>query len=97
MEIKNEEGQREGRGDREHHDQRFAPAEEKQNQNRDAEDGDAHVQEQLVALLCGGVAVVARDGDFDIARQERAAEFVHFGEHIINHIDGVGSRPFGYT
>ena len=45
IEIDYEQGQGEGGGDREEDDQRFAPAEEKQDQQGDAEYRDAHVQE----------------------------------------------------
>jgi len=66
VEVEHEECEREGRGDGEEDDKGFAPAEEDEDEDRDAEDRDAHVEEELVALLSGGVAVVARDRDGDI-------------------------------
>ena len=73
VKVKHQQGHREGRRDRQQHDQRFAPAEEQQDQHGHPEHGDTHVQEQLVALLGGGVAVVAGDGHLNVGGQERAA------------------------
>ena len=97
VEVENEERERERRGDREEDDERFPPAEEKQNQNRDAKDRDAHVQQELVALLGGRMAVVARDRHGHIRRQQRAPQRGDFGEHRVDDVDGVGPGTFRET
>ena len=43
-------------------DDRFAPAERQQDEQRHADHRDAHVQQQFVGLLRRGLAVVAGDG-----------------------------------
>jgi len=95
VEVKNQQREREGRGDGEEHDERFAPAEEKQDEQRHAEDGDAHVQQQFVALFGGGVAVVARDRHRHVVGQQRAAERVDLGEHGVDDVDRVGAWALG--
>ena len=55
------------------------------------------MQQQLVALLGGRVAIVARHRHRHIGRQERTAERRDFGEHRINDVDGVGPGTFRET
>jgi hypothetical protein len=95
VKVEHQQREREGRGDGEQHDERFAPAEEEQDQQGHAEDRDAHVQQQLVALLGGGVAVVAGDGHADVGGQQRALEGVDLGEHVVDDVDGVGAGALG--
>ena len=95
IKVEHEERESEGDGDREEHDNRLAPAEEEEDQHGDAEDGDAHVEEQLVGFFGGGGAVVARDGDGDVGGDEGALERVDFREDGGDDIDGVGAGPLG--
>jgi hypothetical protein len=97
VEVENKERQPEGHGDRQEHDERFAPAEEQQDQHGHAEDRDPHVQQQLVGFFRGGRAVVARDGDADIGRDERALEAINPGQHGADDIDRVRARPLGHA
>ena len=86
VEIKDQQRERERRRNGNGDDRRFAPAERKQNQHRDAEDGDAHVEKQFVGFFRRGFAVVARDRDFDIVRNDRALERFDFSQ-------APGARP----
>ena len=70
--IKNEQRERERGRNGDGDDARFAPAEREPDEKRHADDGDAHVEQQFVRFLRRRFAVVARDGNFDIARDERA-------------------------
>ena len=65
--IKNEQRERERGRNGERHDSRFAPAEREPDEERHADDRDAHVEQQLVRFLRRGLAVVARDRNFYIA------------------------------
>jgi hypothetical protein len=49
------------------------------------------VEQKLVALLGGGVAIVARDRDGDGGGEERTAKGVDLGEGGIDDVDGVGA------
>ena len=55
----------------------------KQDEQRHADDRDAHVQQQFVGFLRRGFAVVARDRDLDIARNERALERLDLSQHLV--------------
>jgi hypothetical protein len=59
VEVEDQQREAERHGDGQQHDERLAPAEEEQDEQRDAEDREAHVQQQLVGFLAGGGAVVA--------------------------------------
>ena len=95
IKVEHEQGERERRGDGEEHDERFAPAEKQKDEDCHAEDGDAHVEEKLVAFLGGGVTVVAGDGEVDVGGQQRAAQGVGFGEDLFDDGDGVGTGALG--
>ena len=73
VEIEDEQRERERDGNRGQHDDRLAPAEHEPDQHRHRHDGEEHVPEQLVRLLRGRLAVVARDRDVQVARQQIAA------------------------
>ena len=53
------------------------------------------MEEQLVGLFRGGVAVVARDGELDIGGQQRAAKGGDFCQHLVDDVDGIGAGAFG--
>ncbi len=95
VEVKNEEGEREGGGDGEQDDEGLAPAEEKEDKESDAKDGDAHVEEELVGFFSGGVAVVAGDGELDLGGEEDAALKLDALEHGVDDIDSVGAGALG--
>ena len=65
------ERQRERDRNRDQHDSRFAPAEHQPDQRRDREHREQHVPQQFVALLGGGLAVVAGDGEVHVGRHQR--------------------------
>ena len=95
VEIEDEERESEGRGNREQDDERLAPAEEQQDEQGHAEDGDAHVAEQIVAFFSGGVAVIAGDGDGHVGGEERPARGGDLGKDRVDDIDGVGPGALG--
>ena len=61
VEVEDQQGQGQRGGDGQHDDDRLAPAEGEEDQQRHAEDGDAHVQQQFVGFLRRRLAVVAGD------------------------------------
>ena len=77
------------------HDERFAPAQREQNQQRHADDGDEHVPEQFVGFLLRRHAVIPRDGHLHVGGNDAAFERVDFPEDFVGDGDGVGARPFG--
>ena len=95
VEVEDQQRERERGRDGERDDGRFAPAEREQDEQRHADDGDAHVQEQFVGFLRGGLAVVARDGDCDVGGNERAFERLDLAQHLVRDGDGVRARPLG--
>ena len=95
VEVEDEQRERERRRDGEEHDRRLAPAEEQQDEQGHPEHGDAHVQEQFVALLGGRVSVVARDRHADLGRDDPSAEGLEAGARLPDDFDGVGARTLG--
>ncbi len=85
--------QRQRHGER--HDAGLAPAEEKPQQQRHADNGDAQMLHQRVHRLVGLVAVVAGHGDMHALRQRIALDLAELGEHIVHHDHGIGARFFG--
>ena len=61
VEHQQRQGQRAGNGDAD--DDRLAPAQRQEDEQRDADHRDAHVEQQFVGLLLRRLAVVAGDGD----------------------------------
>jgi hypothetical protein len=78
VEVKHQQRQRERRGNRQHHDERFAPAQHEQDQKRHAHHREQHVPEQFVGFVLRRQTVVAGDGDLDIGRNDVALERVNF-------------------
>ena len=95
VEVEDEQREAERHRDREHDDQRLAPAEEEQDEHGHAEDGDAHVQEQLVRFLARGGAVVAGDRHPHVGRDERALEAVDLPHHGGHDVDRVRAGALG--
>ncbi len=71
-EQRQREGDRHGGGD----DERLAPAEGEGDQTDHGDDRERQLREQLVDLLVGGRAVVARDEHLDAGREDLARELV---------------------
>jgi hypothetical protein len=95
VEVKNEQRERQrGRnGDRD--DAALPPAEREPDEDRHAENGDAHVQQQLVGFLRRGLAVVARDADGDIGGNDAAFEQIDLAQHFVSDADRVRAGAFG--
>ncbi len=68
VEVEHEQRQRQRDRNRDEHDRRLAPAEHEPDERRHREHGEQHVPQQLVALLGGGLAVVAGDGEMHVGR-----------------------------
>ena len=64
--------------DGDQHHARFAPAERERDQQRDRKRGQQQVLQQFVGFLLGGLAIVARDGDVQVLRQQVAAKLARF-------------------
>ena len=96
VEVEEQQGEGQGRGDGQHDNDRFPPAQEKEDQEGDAKDRDAHVQQQFVGFLGGGLPVIAGDGHLDLRRDEVALEALHLVQHRLDHLDGIGAGPLGH-
>ncbi|GIX31690.1 MAG: hypothetical protein KatS3mg124_2162 [Porticoccaceae bacterium] len=95
-EIEHQQRQRQGGGNGHPHDARLAPAEGQPEQERHAEHGDAHVQQQFVRFFRRRFAVVAGDGDLDVGRDQNAAQGLDLPQHAFGHGDGVGPGALGH-
>ncbi len=95
VEIEDQQRQRQRAGNGDANDHRFAPAEREKDQQRHANDGDAHVEEEFVGLFLSRLAVVAGDGDLDVRRDFAALERLDFAHDFAGHADGVGAGAFG--
>ncbi len=95
VEVENEEREAQRHGNSQKNDQGFAPTEEEEDQDRDAEDRQPHVEQQFVGFVAGGRSVVAGDRDADVGRNQGAAEAIHFGDHGFHHVHGIRAGTFG--
>ena len=95
IEIEHEQRERERDRNRDQHDGRLAPAEDQPDQRRDREDGEQHVPQQFVALVGGGLAIVAGDGEMHVRRHERSLERVELLGDAVGDVGGVGALPLG--
>ncbi len=87
-----EQRQRERHRHRQRHDRRFARAQAQRQQRDDGDHGDGEMLHQLVHLLVGGLAPIARDAHTDVAGYGLAAQLVDARQHVLG--DGHGVRPF---
>ena len=89
--------EREQDGGRDHHGrhQRLAPADGEGDQHHDGDGGKAEMKQQLVGLVVGGLAVVARDGDIEVGGDEPPAHVLQARQQVLGHHHGVGAGPFG--
>ena len=92
VEIKDEQRERQRGWNRNGNDAALTPAEREPDQNCHTEDGDAHVQQQLIGFFRRSLAVVARHTHGDISGNDRPFEQVHLAQHIISHGDGICTR-----
>ncbi len=89
--------QREQDRGRNHHqgDHRLAPPDRHRDEADDRHGREAEMQQQLVRLLVGGLAIVAADGDVDVGRNEPPLERIEPIEHLRGHHHGVGAGALG--
>jgi len=80
--VENQQRQRERGRNGEGDDGRFAPAKREPDQRRNADDREAHMEQEFVRFLRGGLAVVARDGNVHIARDDGTLERFDFAQHL---------------
>ena len=73
----------------------LAPADRERDQNHDGDGGEAKMEQQLVGLLVGGLAIVARDDRRDIRRDQLAFERRDPRAQFVRHDDRVGAGAFG--
>ena len=87
--------QREAERDRhrERHDDRLAPSEHHRDQDHDDRDRDPQAFEQLLDLAVRGVPRVARDGPFDVVRQDLGSDLLHPFAQPFGDVDGIRSAP----
>ena len=52
--------------------------------------------QQFIALLGGGLAVVAGDGEVHVGRHERPLQGVELLSHVMGYVDGVGALALGH-
>ncbi|GBD41362.1 hypothetical protein HRbin39_00743 [bacterium HR39] len=87
-----EEGQQDGDRDRPQDDVGLAQADEQRDDEDDGKRGEEQVEEQLVGLLRGRLAVVAGHLHPHVVRDQPAVEGVEAREQLVG--DGDGVRPF---
>ena len=81
-EVEDEQGERQRYRNGDQHHARFAPAERERDQQRDRKRRQQQVLQQFVGLVLGGLAVVARDGDIQVLRQQVAAQLLDFLQRL---------------
>ena len=74
---------------------RFAPADGDGDENDDRDGGEAEMEEKLVRLLVGGLAVVAGDRHLDVGREDLAMHLVEPLDDVLGDDDGVGAGTLG--
>ena len=94
IQIEDRQGQRQGHRDSDKHDERLPKAQRNRNQNAYRDHGNQHVFEKLVGLLLRRVAVVARDGHFDVGWKHVPLECPYAREHVVGDRHGVGPLAF---
>ena len=84
-----------GGRDDDQHDEAFAPADHESDQQHDGDGGQAEMEEQLVGLLVGGLAVIAGDGDLDAFGDQAAAQQVEALQYVFGDDDRIGALALG--
>ena len=87
-----EQGCRKGQCHRHADDQRFAPAECQPDQRDHGGGGEDQLADQLLRLVGGGGAIVARDGEFDTGRDDRALERFGALDDRFSHVGRIDAR-----
>ena len=95
VEIKNEQRQCECCGNRQQHDDGFAPAQHEQDQKRHAYHREQHVPEQFVGFILSRQTIVPRDGDLDIGWNDVALQRIHFFQNLTGNGNCIRTRPLG--
>ncbi len=96
VEIKDQQGQCEGRRDGQHDHNRLTKTEKKQDQQRDTENSYAHVQQQLIRLFRRRFTIISRHTDLQIGRNQRPFKAVNFCFNFVNYVYRVGPGPLGH-
>ena len=66
-----------------------------QHQHGDDAGGHEQLEDQLVDLVVGGLAVVAGDLDLDLVRDQPPLERLDHGQDVVGHRDAVGALLLG--
>ena len=82
-------------GDDDQHHERGPQPEREQHQDRDRPGRDEQLEQQLVHLVVGGLAVVARHRDVHVVRDERALQGFHHRQHPVGHGDPIAPLLLG--
>jgi len=93
--VADEQGQGQGHGHRDAHHHGAAPAHGDEDQGDHAEGGDEQVLDELVALVPGGLAVVAGDLHLQVPGDQAAPQGLHLGLHRLRQRRGVGAHALG--
>ena len=88
--------QQNGRRDDDEDDDAFAPADHQHDESDDRESGEREMKQQLVRFLGRGLAVIARDRDFEIVWNDAALGRFEPAQDFGRHHDGVGAPALGY-
>ena len=94
--IEGRQGQGQGHRDGNGHHPGLSPAQDQGDQQADAGHRQAHVEQQLVGLLPGRLAVVAGHGHLDVRRDDPAAQGLDLAQHLGDHLHGVGPGALGH-
>ena len=86
--------QNRGRNDDER-DQRLAPADGEGDEHDDRDGRQPEMEQQLVRLVVGGLAVVARHRHVDVGRDQPALDALQPRQQVLRHDDGIGAGALG--
>jgi len=94
--VKDQHGQGQGDRDGDCRHRAGPPPHEEGNEDRHRDGGEEHVEEELVVLLPGGLAVVAGHGHLHVGRDERPFQRLHLFHQVLRHPGGVGPFSLGH-
>src|SRR4029077_17009166 len=96
QEVEDEQRERERGGYGNRNNQRFAPAQQKEDEQGHTNHSDGHMKKKLVGLFRSRFAIVPRHGHLDIRWNHSALERLHPAQDIVSDGDRIGSRPLGH-
>ena len=93
--ARGEEGEQDGGGNDHRHHQRLAPADGHRDEDDDGDGGKAKVEQEFVGFFVGGLAIVPRDGDGEVLRDQRAFELFQPLGDALGDDHGIGAGALG--